>query len=183
MENNLQISPYTGGFPIGTILPIITLEIANSLKGWLICDGHAIPEKYQDLIQRIGKTTPNLIGRTLIGAQNNNDIPKETNSDESKAHFGELKFAPNKYGGKAQVNINVDNLPKSNIPLLLKYKTIKTGTNAIAKDDQHKILEKIEQAKVAESESKTGELGKGTMYDNLSPYYTIIYVIYTGLNE
>jgi microcystin-dependent protein len=81
-----------GNVGIGTISPTVKLEVKGRIKdetgyvmpvgtilayagsaapdGWLICNGTAIPQddKYKTLRDLIGSNTPNLIGRTLIGA-------------------------------------------------------------------------------------------------------------------
>ncbi len=51
--------------PVGTVLPYYG---QSAPKGWLLCDGSAIPSKYKNLQDVIGMaTTPDLRGRTLIG--------------------------------------------------------------------------------------------------------------------
>jgi microcystin-dependent protein len=54
--------------PMGTI--VATVQKPDSLpSGWLPCDGSSIPAQYGSLITMLGSDkTPNLIGRTLVGA-------------------------------------------------------------------------------------------------------------------
>lgn len=62
------MTAYLIEMPIGAIMP--TVLGPNSVpKDWLLCDGSDIPIKYPQLRALLGSDkTPNLIGRTLIGA-------------------------------------------------------------------------------------------------------------------
>jgi microcystin-dependent protein len=69
LDVNGRIKDQTGYLtPVGSI---IAYYGAKAPDGWLLCDGSAIPNdaKYQDLKTLLAKsTTPDLRGRTLIGA-------------------------------------------------------------------------------------------------------------------
>lgn len=58
-----------GMVPLGTVVAFALQYAANVPPGWLLCDGSAIPPQYQGLITALGSNyTPNLTGRTLVGA-------------------------------------------------------------------------------------------------------------------
>lgn len=62
------IKTASGIVPLGAIVATVRTDDLSG-DGWLICDGRGIPSQYQELITLLGSTnTPNLIGRTLIGA-------------------------------------------------------------------------------------------------------------------
>jgi hypothetical protein len=66
MQTNSNLA--SGTLPIGSIVASI-LDPHSVPVGWLVCDGSSIPPQYQQLQTLLGSgNTPNLIGRTLIGA-------------------------------------------------------------------------------------------------------------------
>lgn len=146
----LGLTPFKE-LPIGTILPVVSKQ--SILPGWLICDGNAIPSKYADLLQLIGEYTPNLTGRTLIGAGSK---PQTKNTNKSDANFdNDINFVQNEYGGKYRSG--------------LKNFNFKAGTNTFSSDDSY---DAVNNNDLSDNPVKT-----------MQPYYVVYYIIYTGIIE
>jgi len=69
--SQVSLSPVGGTVQIGTIVAYCGSSAPDT---WLLCDGSAIPSVYSTLIGMFGSNTPNLAGRTLIGAGTGTDF-------------------------------------------------------------------------------------------------------------
>lgn len=152
-------------------------------KGWLLCDGSPVPSHYQELKNMLPNgVTPNLCGRTLIGT-------------------GILDTSGIQSDGRSTLNFPPSNPPINELPL--GY----TGGEYV-----HGLLE-VEMPRHSHTinDGNFGHLGigietenggyipycmgnnfgpKGTdsagsnyAHNNMQPYYTINYIIYTGRNS
>lgn len=169
METTFTITPFNIGLPIGTILPVILSEKEIPI-GWLLCDGRLIPEEYVDLIKKIGRYTPNLVGRTLIGS---GAKPAEENSNGSKANFStSAKFPTSTYGGEYRTVLTVNQLPRHNHNNWTKLLPVpfdkSTGVNF-----------HVENARSGDGTMT----GKDEPHNNMPPYFSVNYIIYTGVNN
>ena len=98
--------------PIGTILATVA---NNAPSDWLLCDGSVIPEAYSELIELLGnKTTPNLVGRTLVGA-GSISTSNAVQADGSTPNFAfpsSLINLPSGYtGGEYQHTLSLPEMP------------------------------------------------------------------------
>lgn len=83
--------------PIGTVVAFV-LKSSNIPTGWLPCDGSLIPSEYADLITALGgNNTPDLRGRTLIGA---GAASNASQSDGTVPNFPSTAFVVGENGGE-----------------------------------------------------------------------------------
>lgn len=95
MEKNIKLVS-TGNVPIGTVVAFALSE-KNIPDDWLCCDGTLIPERYRNLIELIGRNTPNLVGKTIIGC-----CTQQTPNPHY--HLGET-------GGEQEHQLTIDEMP------------------------------------------------------------------------
>lgn len=164
------------GMPIGTILP--TALNSNSMpRNWLICDGSTIPAQYQELITLLGsQTTPNLIGRVLIGA-GSLDKAQTKQTDGLDPHFAALGsgLSIGNTGGECQHTLSTDEMPShahsiNNGDFGLHHRSFK------GEDDSDIPFETQAGNRLGGTDATGG--GKG--HYNVQPYYAVNYMIYGG---
>lgn len=163
--------------PIGTILPCI--QVPKSLPaGWLPCDGSAIPPQYQELSTLLGSLhTPNLIGRTLIGA---GDLTTATQSqtDGLDPNFSALGPALQigNIGGECRHTLSVDEIPKH-------VHTINHGDFGVhgrsfeGAGGNDKPFETSPHTHL----TNTDFAGGGRSHYNVQPYFAVTYMIFAGI--
>lgn len=98
--------------PIGTIVASV-LDHESLPSGWLPCDGSTIPAEYSELITALGSNvTPNLIGRTLLGA-GNLGAASTSQTDGLDPAFSVLGTALQigSTGGESQHRLNIAEMP------------------------------------------------------------------------
>lgn len=171
---SIKISPFIKGLPIGTILTVID-EKAKP-EGWLLCDGKEIDPKYSYLIKLIGKYTPNLTGRTLIGA---GEKVMSINSNNESANFSKEKFTKSEYGGEFRTQLKKEHLPRHDHNLTLKRFKFKAGTNTFSSDNEFEVAKEYGENYKKFKEEYWKE-GNDVYHNNMQPYFTVFYIIYTG---
>ncbi|KZN30620.1 hypothetical protein N480_06570 [Pseudoalteromonas luteoviolacea S2607] len=163
--------------PIGTILPIATHRTAP--KGWLLCDGSAIPAQYNQLqISLNSNTLPNLIGRVLVGAGEAN-AAVSTNSDESSANFPSDQCIPlAAYGGEWQHQLTTGELPSHSHYINKKQFTLHDASFA----GKTRNYRPYTDSGSGDSIEKTDTRGGNQAHNIVQPYFSINYYIYAGSN-
>lgn len=162
--------------PIGTVLPVI-LNPGSLPKNWLPCDGSTIPAQYQELTTLLGsQTTPNLIGRVLIGAGDmSRAAMKQT--DGLDPHFGALGtgLSVGNTGGECQHTLSTDEMP-SHAHSINKSNFGLHGRSFKGEDDNDIPFETNPSIPLGGTDPAGG--GKG--HYNVQPYYAINYMIFGG---
>lgn len=154
--------------PIGTIVALVTTEPQD---GWLLCDGRTIDEKYSELSQRINShTTPNLVGRCLIGAGQ----PSVANEAKLPSSITQLNVGDS--GGAGTHTLTKDEMPEHAHQIKggdfgYHYRSF-DGSNS---DDDQKPYETSPSNYLA-----TDEAGGGQSHNNMQPYHVVNYIIYAG---
>jgi microcystin-dependent protein len=144
--------------PVGSILAYHGMAAPD---GWLLCDGGAIPseDKYKDLKDLLGKpTTPDLRGRTLIGAGQGTGL--------SKRDLGQQ-------GGEENHTLTINEMPKHH----------HAGWGEID-NDWPLGVEGTEHNKKGSGRTdndnyyyNTTDTGGGAPFNNMQPYYVVNYII------
>jgi microcystin-dependent protein len=158
-----------GTIPLGTIIAY-ALDLFNIPVGWLLCDGAKIDAtKYQKLITALGSpNTPNLAGRTLVGA----GIPDNgQQSDGSSPNFPpKTAWPPNYTAGEAQHTLVSNEIPSHQHSLEYQfglYSGCHAGSGSTPCQDSSQT-------------NMTNATGGGLGHNNMQPYYTVNYIIYAG---
>lgn len=168
--------------PVGTI--IASACNANSRPAnWLPCDGSPIPKQYAQLGTILGTgTTPNLIGRTLIGAgsfaaantgQTDTLHPQfPTTTPETRGlNVGDT-------GGEWSHKLNVAELPSHVHPIYnnnfgVHHRSFKGN------DGKTQPFEANPDGTLLQT---TDAMGGDAAHFNVQPYYAVTYLIYAGTN-
>ncbi|MGS2762045.1 phage tail protein [Sinomicrobium sp. M5D2P9] len=145
--------------PMGCIFPFILQEV-NIPKGWLLCNGMTIPQKYQKLIAAIGKKTPNLCGRALIGAGTSTVSKKE--------------YKLQGIGGEEEHKLVIEEMPKHSHSYVYR--------DPLGKEDSGNYYSGSYWAPTTVN-NKTEVEGGDIPHNNMQPYFVINYIIYTGENN
>jgi microcystin-dependent protein len=161
--------------PLGTI-------VAYALRGvcipqdWLPCDGSKIPDEYVDLIQEIGMFTPDLRGRTLVGA-GAPPYPTDLQTDGKRANFDQtVTFGLLAQGGEYQHQLSVPELPRHS-------HTINAGNFGIhmrSFEGQSGAPDRPFETEASIRLGGTDPTGSDSMHYNLPPYCAINYIIRAG---
>lgn len=165
------------GLPIGTI--VAAALVPTSLPAdWLPCDGSAIPTQYQQLVTILGsKTTPNLIGRTLIGqgvitnASNNQTDGRAPLFEQ----MGLGSLPVNTTGGEAAHMLASSEIPEHSHTIL--------GGNF---GYHHRSFEgeggsdSPFETQADNPVGGTDSFGGSGPHYNVQPYYVVTYMIYAG---
>jgi len=164
---------YQPELPVGTIIAIYSRQIPH---GWLLCDGEEIDAKYQSLITLIGRCTPNLGGKVLIGAG-----ISESGTEYS---IGDT-------GGQEKYALTKGEMP----PHVHQVSTINLGRGGRGWADSNEDgsyytsmaapLDKETTESNFRTDNTGGEVGADneritTPHQNMQPYFTVNYIIYTG---
>lgn len=170
MEEKVNITIVNGNLPMGTILPFY-LPFQKVPAGWLLCDGSAIPAKYQALISALGSNnTPNLAGRTLIGTgiPNNNKQSDGTTPNFTPAANWPLGYT----GGELVHTLSEAEMPAHSH----SYSYINpTGVHA----GNFYSGDYWEPTTIY---ANTQNAGGGQAHNNMAPYVAVNYIIFTGEN-
>ncbi|WP_225414651.1 phage tail protein [Stigmatella hybrida] len=166
--------------PIGTIIASI-LRPDSLPAGWLPCDGSPIPAEYQELITLLNSpNTPNLIGRTLIGAGN----LSAASTKQTDGLNPEFSLLGPLLGGSLQISAtggeSLHYLSQDEIPAHTHHIN---GTNFgvhqrsfSGADGANRPFEN----NPAYSLAGTDSTGGGKAHNNLQPYYAVTYIIFGG---
>lgn len=133
--------------PIGTIVPFALKSIP---KGWLPCDGHLITDNFAELKQLLGDRTPDLRGRTLVGANK--------------------EYLLLKFGGEKEVILSEENIP-AHSHTYIRAISVKGG----AYDHEASRANDYKE----DSTSSYGEKNPKS-FSIMQPYIAINYIIYAG---
>lgn len=162
--------------PVGAIIATI-LNPKSPPAGWLPCDGSPIPARYSELITLLGsEVTPNLIGRTLIGAGPlaSADTKQTDGRDPRFAALG-TALQTGAIGGECQHALSVTELAKHS-------HTINRGNFGVhgrsfqGSDDDDRPFETHPHQWL----HGTDETGDGTPHFNVQPYRAVTYLICAG---
>jgi len=144
--------------PIGTIL-MSSLSAESLPTNWLLCDGSAIPEEFQNLIDLIGQATPNLSGRVPLGTG------KSTDKTSQK------KYSLLETGGEEEHTLSYDEMPSH-------------SHSFTARQGGHSGGDFSGEHYRYESESQyTDAAGGDQAHNNMMPYIALNFVIYAGNNS
>ncbi|MFH1805295.1 MAG: tail fiber protein [Pseudomonadota bacterium] len=158
-------------WPTGSIIATISTAAP---AGWLLCDGKKIDAKYQDLIMICGDYTPNLTGRTLVGAGPNIQINKN-DPDNNDANFpSTANFELKTSDGEYRHTLTEKEMPAhdhsfKNIGIWGKQKA------KVNSDTTHTPV-----AQEGETKIEMNKTGGNDPHYNMQPYYVTNFIIYAG---
>ncbi|MFZ6687621.1 phage tail protein [Undibacterium sp. SXout11W] len=149
--------------PLGMIVAY-AINNANIPAGWLPCNGSAIPDAYQDLITLLGSnTTPDLRGRTIIGA----GTPlNNKQSDESVPNFPSSAFVLGSNGGEYSHTLTGSEVPPHTHVLANQVFTESGSSDPFI----------IPPSSTNEPTYDT--TSAASSHNNMQPYYVVNYIIY-----
>ena len=169
--------------PIGTI--IAAVQRPDTPAGnWLPCDGREIPVQFTELRTLLNAAvTPNLIGRTLIGA-GSFAAAQNTQTDLLVPNFPGLtgnRLVPatnlqiGDTGGEVMHNLTVDELPAH-------MHTINNGDFGLHQRSFDSSSDADLPFETGSSNKLTGTdiTGKGISHYNVAPYFAVTYFILAG---
>lgn len=158
LQTALGTPPSGGTVQIGTIVAYVGTNIPET---WLLCDGNKIPGQYNTLIGIVGDYTPNLGGRTLIGAG--------TGTDSSGA---QQTFTLKQTSGEFNNRLSIEQMPSHDHYLLFGNTSGHTNPQSVNWDTKNMTAD----------HDNTSSTGGGQPHNNMQPYYVINYIIYAGTN-
>lgn len=171
--------------PVGSILAFA--GSANSIPAdWLPCDGSAIPPQYtalQDIFGSSDATTPNLIGRTLIGA-GQLGAATVNQEDGRNPDFTDLcageELIVGATGGECFHQLVEGELPAHNHPI--NGGNFGTHTNSFEGGGGSDMPFETMSDDGTKFNSVWGTDGTGgdQPHYNIQPYYAVTYIIYAG---
>ncbi|WP_410517817.1 tail fiber protein (plasmid) [Pantoea allii] len=162
--------------PIGTIIASI-LKAESLPDGWLPCNGSVIPSKYQELITLLSSgKTPNLIGRTLVGAGDfsHADVSQKDGLDPKFTDFnkaGGLLIGDT--GGEASHKLVTDELPSHSHSINQGDFGYHFRSYEPSNEGPDKPFETSPSTKL----SGTDDTGSDKTHFNVQPYYSVSYII------
>jgi microcystin-dependent protein len=161
--------------PVGSIVAT-ALNPASLPQGWLPCDGSPIPGQYAQLITVLGSsTTPNLIGRTLVGA---GDLTQAstTQSDGRDPSFAVLGDSLDVMytGGECEHQLSSGELPSHSHTInggnfWRHYQSFEGNSN----DDDKPFEINGKGLQIG----GTDDAGQDEAHYNVQPYYAVTYMI------
>ncbi|WP_215226766.1 phage tail protein [Echinicola shivajiensis] len=162
--------------PMGTIVAF-ALDIKLKPPGWLLCDGSAIPSKYQKLISALNSdVTPNLAGRTLLGTGIPDMGPQ---SDSRNPNYDPSNNWPLGFtGGEYQHRLTEEEMP-SHSHNIGGYKYRPSGNNSCDSGDDISAPD----CSWWNDDKVTSVVGENAPHYNMMPYQAVNYIIYTGQND
>ncbi len=161
--------------PMGTIVAYALSKTNRLPSGWLFCDGSSIPAQYEELIQLLGsETTPNLCGRTLIGAGQPINGKQTDGRDPSfpKGYSLEVQDTGGEY---------VHQLTEAEMPS--HGHTINHGDFGYHRrsyEGSNQGSDVPYETHPSHNISGTDGTGGNKPHYNMPPYYAVHYIIYAG---
>lgn len=152
------VTVYVSNLPIGSIVAHTATTIPS---GWLACDGSAVDATLYPQLAAQMRLTPNLCGRTLIGAGNTYGQGIGTNS-----------YSVGETGGEPTHTLSVSEMPEHhhhfNMFVGDKYWSSGNGNTYWGNN-------------AADTTGiSTSSEGNTHPHNNMQPYYTVHYIIYAG---
>ncbi len=150
--------------PMGTIVAYAMSE-KSVPDGWLVCDGSPIDnEKYPDFITLLGETsTPDLRGRTLIGA--GSTLDNNPQSDGTTPNFPSAGFPIGATGGECSHQLATAEVP-SHIHTLTNGGFSESGGG-----------NNFQTPPSATNEPTYDKPNSAVAHNNMQPYYVVNYII------
>jgi microcystin-dependent protein len=157
--------------PVGTIVAYAGLSLPHR---WLWCDGSEIDAgKYQELATLLNGVTPNLAGRTLIGAvSESGDLPTAgTQTDQRTPNFpSDFKPALSDTGGEWAHTLSLAEMPAHSHVLDYQFQLnggCPGGSGVTPCSDSSQT-------------NSTNTVGNSGAHYTMQPYYTVNYIVYGG---
>lgn len=179
LDSGLGTPPQGGSVQIGTIVAYVGVAAPSD---WLLCNGTPIPTQYGQLRTLIGgnsPVTPNLTGRTLVGAGTDwvagtigGEASHTLSQQEMPAHqhFGWGVNGTNDWGGSTG------------------YSNQAAYTGSGKTDSKNNLFGSTFAGgaitnPIGTTNGQTGtNPGATSPHNNMQPYYVINYIIYAGTN-
>lgn len=158
-NNNVLVS-----VPIGSIIAFGGKIIPD---GWLICDGRRIDySEYENLHKIIGDYIPDMNNRFIMGISDDENLNATWK---------------NRYGGKSNIRINVQNLPPHSHDLNLSFSirelNYKSASDGMTGSGASKITNETTQSIKMSSTGSKEDTFKSDPIDIIPPYFKLIYII------
>lgn len=175
------------GIPIGTILASI-LSSSSLPTGWLRCDGSPIPAKYSELMTLLNSnSTPNLIGRTLIGAGDVNKA-STTQSDNLNPQFNVLPqvlsngsvLQIGNTGGESVHTLQLAGMPTHSHTINQNNGGFGYHCRSFEGSNSGNDYPFETNPSTAASNNGTDTTGGGGAHNNVQPYFVVNYIIFAG---
>ncbi len=189
-----------GSVPMGTIVAFV-LSKDSIPYGWLPCDGSTIPDEFSAFKDALGgqDTTPNLTGRVPLGSGAPSNI---TQSDGSSPNFPDGTSWPLAYtGGECQNTLTETQMPShqhftwgesggGNSSFGLSSSKGYKGSGD--SDDNNYLYGSSftggnlsPETLIETNDATITASSKGTTapHNNMPPYYTVNYIIFTGITN
>lgn len=162
--------------PIGTIVASI-FGAKSAPAGWLPCDGSEIPKIYDELISLLSSDrTPNLIGRTLVGAGplEHASVVQTDGQEPDFLGFGTEQLTIGNTGGETRHRLTLGEMPRhwhkiEQGNFYLHHRSF-DGKN----DEERPYTTKGSQSTHIQG---TNSEGGDQSHNNLQPYYAVMYYI------
>jgi len=183
------MADYFPSLPIGTIVASVLAPTSPLPDGWLFCDGSTIPPFYPQLITLLSsKVTPNLIGRTLVGAgifadalsnQTDGRDPQFAAFTGPTSQTALTALEVNDTGGECAHMLSETEMPTHS-------HTINGGDFGIhhrSFDGSNDSDRPFETNPDGGNLHGTDQSGGGQRHYNVNPYYAVTYIIFAGQPE
>lgn len=136
------------GVPVGTV---VAFYGNTAPEGWLLCQGQAIPneDKYQKLRELIGNNTPDLRGRTIVGAGQGDSLTERKLGDK---------------GGEENHTLTINEMPSHTHDI--------KGSNDVQNDGRPTLT-----GPGTGWTERTESTGGGAAHNNMQPFFVLNYII------